>query len=147
MKITEYEVSLNRLAGLDTDALVGMNRFPSRVELLTSKQFPGSLRAGTSLTTIVLGTEKPTTSHAIETEIQSRGLRHASVHETLALTAEFPDLQRENPLLTLASLGRHGNFPPSVLLLWGSRRTRFAEWILPLDTWSRGYHFVAVGRG
>lgn len=72
------------------------------------------------------------------------GYRPANIAELLALGAQYPDIQRQFPIVALGSVWRLRSSGPCVPCLWGDDWERGLHLRQLMDKWHPGYRFAVV---
>ncbi|GEM_PF-2246274 len=139
------QVPQNLLSGtyeLETDfdrtieALIEESKFDWKNDDINSKNFQTERKGRFKQIAYLINFNKNMTSEAVIQELDKLGLRPADIHELLAFSIKYPDIQRRFPILALASRLRRWRGGVRVSYLYGSASGRD----LDLDLWSSGWH-------
>ena len=138
-----YPVSVNYDQTLK--AMIKAGKYDWTNDNIVQMNFPHDKSRGIEEITIeLIKYDADMESHDVITDLDSRGLRPATIEELCAFGASYPDVQRQFPMVALGSpwAYRYGNREVPVLITSGSAR------ILDLDWWSNRwlapYRFAAV---
>lgn len=115
---------------------------------INSLHFPAERKGTVEVVMEIIQYDKEQTEpDEVIRDLNSRGMRPATIAELLAFGAAYPDMQRKFPIVALGSVwwGWHGRGGVAYLIGSASRRD------LRLEFWDQrrlpGYGFAAVRRG
>ena len=137
-----YRVTVNYDLPVETAVTNGKyNRFDKDI---TSEHFPTKCSGITSLDIEIIPFNRVITSADAIAELDTMGLRPAELHELLALGEQYPDLQREFPVVALGSVwcDLYGFRLVAVLFGGGGLRSLGLYWFEV--GWGAGCRFAAV---
>ncbi|MFZ2201786.1 MAG: hypothetical protein WAV56_00125 [Microgenomates group bacterium] len=111
---------------------------------ITSRNFPSSERGNAQIDIFLLNFDRNISSEDAIREMDTQGLRPATLKELLALGATHTNLQRENPIVALGSEWRNPDGDRGVpdLIRGGSVRGLSLGWFV--GDWFPGWRFAAV---
>ncbi|MBI4095051.1 MAG: hypothetical protein HY435_02570 [Candidatus Liptonbacteria bacterium] len=111
---------------------------------ITSKNFPTTQKGTAEVAIELVHLNRRVSSDNALCELDARGLRPATLPELLAFGAEYPEKQREFPIIALGSVWRnpHGYRTVAYLVRYGSKRDLRLHWFD--NEWFSHYRFAAV---
>ena len=111
---------------------------------ITGSHFPVKGQGNVELEVEIVHYDKSMTSEDIVRDMESRGLRSATLPELLAFGAFFPDKQREFLIMALGSVWRERNVIRFVACLDSGSSERKLTLAIWSGYWDKYYHFLAV---
>ena len=115
-------------------------------DYITSRNFPPTRRGTETVEVSLVHFGRVMTSDEVLEELDRQGLRPATVEELLALGAQYPDLQRQFPIIALGSVCVGPSGHRSVPVLWSDGRYRDASLDWLDDDWGSCYRSLAVSK-
>ncbi len=111
---------------------------------ITQKNFPTKRSGQAEVEIELVHFNRAVSTKEVLVELDKRGLRPAELHELLSLGAKYPELQREFPIIGLASVLQrsYGSRSCPCLGRYGSERRLALDW-LEID-WGVYCRFAAV---
>lgn len=115
---------------------------------ITKDHFPVTGSGQVELQPVLVHLDRYAYTREVEAEMERRGLRAGTHQELLAFGKQYPELQREFPIVGLGSawVNPHGN--RHVVYLWGAvdRRRLNLYWDDPGSQWDSRCRFLAFSK-
>lgn len=127
---TQATLALTADYGQTVEALVKAGKYDYANSSITSQNFPTSRKGQANLEAVLVNFGRYLNSEEALTELGKKGLRAGELHELLALGAQHPNEQRQDPIVALGSVWRHPLGDRNVPYLWsdGSDRDLGLNW-------------------
>jgi hypothetical protein len=130
--------------GMKVEDAVKLGKYDWVNDDVTQKNFPTKGKGKTELTLELVHFDRNISSEEALKELDRMGYRPAELMELLAFGEKYPEIQREFPIVALASVwqGPRGSRSVPCLCRFGSGRGLDLIWIG--DDWSGFWRFAAV---
>lgn len=130
---------------LSVESLVAHGKYDLKNDSINSKNFQTERKGTQTITLEPVHLNQTLTSEEVLKELEKRGLRPAELHELLSFGIQYPNEQRNYPIMALASVWRdwwRGSQHVAFLNGSGDKRGLYLGWLG--GRWYEGCRFLAV---
>jgi len=137
-----YDLSVEEALADEYDVVHSDITSPDFIHLSVSENFQGT----NTLEIHLIHFDRVLTTDELVDEFNERGWRPAILIELLAFGEQYPDLQREFPIIAAGSLFQDSVGGLNVPLLWGNNQQRTVDLFWSMPSWESSYRFAAVSK-
>jgi hypothetical protein len=130
--------------GMNVEEAVRLGKYDWVNSSITSQNFPTTRKGKTELRMELIHFDRWISTRKALKGLDRRGYRPAELHELLTLGAQYPDLQREFPIVALASVWQSPNGNRKAPCLDGTIAGRNLDLCWLGKDWAGNWRFAAV---